>query len=196
MAAIRSSRVACPSAGSRSSRRLTAISLATSPARCPPIPSATTNSPSPAWWLSSFWARSCPAWVTAAHLNVAITAVPSLRLEHRVADLQAVADLDRAPLVDAGAVEVRAVAGRKIVDDHAPLGERDPGVVPGEVGVVDDRDRVVRFAPDRDLALDRIRSTALVLRFEHHQPGGYAAATLHRLELASVGRQTGHRCRH
>src|SRR5262245_40281282 len=140
------------------------------------MPSATTNSPSPAWWLSSFCVRSCPSCVTAPHLSVAITLFPSLRLEHGVADLDAISHLDRAPLGDARAVEVRPVARREVVHDDAAVGELDPRMVTREVGVVGDHDRVVRLAADADHTADRVRRAAAVLRFQDDEPPGHAAA--------------------
>ena len=56
--------IGCSPSGSRTSM---AMRLATSPAACPPMPSATTQSESTARMLSSFAVRDCPVSVAAPH---------------------------------------------------------------------------------------------------------------------------------
>ena len=63
----------CVEPSSASRIRSTAMALATSPASCPPMPSATTNTPSATYMLSSFWGRIWPGWEPAPQRSSAIS---------------------------------------------------------------------------------------------------------------------------
>src|SRR5690349_7084730 len=137
-----------------------AVALATSPARWPPIPSATAHSPraSSTRTLSSFSGRPRPTSVRAPDDSLMGTppAPGSLDdLQDRLADLELVAPVQRHGLAQAVAVEEGAVGRAEVLHEGAPIADVDPGVELGDVGVVGQGYGAARGAADRHLLTER-----------------------------------------
>src|SRR5438874_12059099 len=95
----------------------TASRDATSPARAPPMPSATTNSGERASSESSLARRWRPVSVTAYCSATRSTSV-DLEGEFAVADAQAIPGVQRPGGLEQLLVQVGAVRGPQVLDDH------------------------------------------------------------------------------
>ena len=130
----------------RAARRVsTAMALATSPARWPPMPSATAKTGAATTRESSFSVRTWPVSVAAPIAERS----PSLGLQHGVADLEAVALADRHRRGRASAVEVGAVGRAEVLDEHLAVLHEHAGVELGDERVVGDRDGAAGGPADR-----------------------------------------------
>ena len=149
--------------------------LATSPALWPPMPSATTNRPRATRTLSSFCGRSDPGgWPipTAAQPSPHHHASASLRLQHGVADLDAVArgGAARSP------PSLLPLWNEPFVDPRSstigwPSSSKIRAWMLRHEGVVLDHDRAAGVAPDRDLARRARTRAAARLGFERPPAG-------------------------
>src|SRR5437016_9138372 len=137
-------RPASPSSGPTSSGMpfssvSTTMPEATSPARAPPMPSATANSGGRENALSSLERRSRPvsvSWTESATRR--ITGLGSLDVgELVVADGDAVAGVQRLRAAQGLAVEVRAVGRAEVLQDQQVALTHDPRMSGGREGVLD-----------------------------------------------------------
>src|SRR5438309_9134854 len=138
-----------------------AVALATSPARWPPIPSATAHRPaaSSTRMLSSFSGRPRPTSVRAPEENLTWGTPPTPGslddLQHRLADLELVAPVQRHGLAQPVTVEERAVGRAEVLHERAAVADVDAGVELGDVGVVGQRHRAAGGPPDRHFLAQR-----------------------------------------
>ena len=108
----------------------------------------------------------------------------SLRLQHRVADLDAVAGVEQPGAVQPVAVVERAVRRAEVLDHRLTVDDVDAGVALRDERVALDHQRAARIAPDRDLAGGTVqgeRRAALGLRLEDDESPDPAAPALGRL---------------
>src|ERR1019366_9387699 len=164
---------ASASSGSDASRRpgwndSTAIREATSPACAPPIPSATTNSGERASSESSLARRWRPVSVPAYCSATRSTSV-DLVGEFAVADAHPVAGVQRPRRLQQLLVEIGAVGGVQVFDDHyvallvqTRVPSRGEGVFEADLGTL--------AAPEDDLAVEVVDHPRIV-------PGGAADRT-------------------
>ena len=133
---------------------------------------------------SSLMVRTRPGWL----------ADPTRRrghdeLQHRVADLQAVAAAHRGRAGDLLAVEERAVGRAEVLDEQLPVTAEHAGVELRRVGVVD-RDAAAGGPPDGELVGDREDAAPLVGRLDHGELAGLGLAGPPALRLGR-GRRRG-----
>src|SRR4051794_10502701 len=131
------------------------ILLATSPAACPPMPSAMASSRGPAYTESSLLLRTSPRSERTAYLRYsAIARLPgssrerSSKLQHRFADAQRDTDLHWHRTVDLALAEVRAVRRAEVLDDPHAVLQADAGVPSARVVVLEHERRVVGAADE------------------------------------------------
>ena len=145
-----------PARLSRSRRRSTASWAATSPARWPPMPSATMNTPSSASDVVLVVGRMRPGSV----VRTPATARPLLRLQHRVADLDAVAGVQQLGAVQPVAVVERAVRRAEVLDHRLAVDDVDLAwccemYVSSSMRIVDPGSRPIVMSPPTAYAVPR-----------------------------------------
>src|SRR5262249_30624938 len=146
-----------------------AVALATSPARWPPIPSATATRPRRSAWSrksSSLPSRTRPTSVTPAATSRNRVTERSLRPARSLADLgdgltelHVVAPLEARHARDLLAVHEGAVGRAEVLDVPLAVLVEQPRVQLGDVGVLAEHERASAAPSDRDLAVDRMGLT-------------------------------------
>src|SRR5438445_413441 len=146
----------------------TAMREATSPARAPPMPSATTNSGARASSESSFARRwrpvSVPAYCSATRsIRSAPAALVDLEREFALADPNAIAEMQGLGAMKQLLVEVRAV-GRIEIFDHEDVPLRKHARVPRGCERILEADLRVIAAPEHELVVEVVDHPRLVAR--------------------------------
>src|SRR4249919_3310805 len=149
-----------------------ATALATSPAACPPIPSATAKTWATARTLSSLPGRTRPGSVAVPQRSSAISRpdrrAGSRRLQDGVAHLDLVARPQHGRPGQASTVDVGAVGRPQIFDEDAVVPAEHPGVERRRERVVGDGHVAAGGAPDRELGDVELEAHALAAGWPGH----------------------------
>src|SRR5689334_2273082 len=166
-------------------RPSSAVALAISPARWPPMPSATAKSSSrrSTRYESSLPSRTWPVSVDAPETILIRRSRPAAgcgrsldQLHHGLAELHAVAGAQADRLDHRLAVEQRAVGGAEVLHVGIVAAHEDPRVHLRHERVVVEHDRAARAATDAQLLAQRERLADAVRRVDDHQLPALAAA--------------------
>src|SRR5689334_9403197 len=179
-------------------RPSSAVALAISPARWPPMPSATAKSSSrrSTRYESSLPSRTWPVSVDAPETILIRRSRPAAgcdrsldQLHHGLAELHAVAGAQPDRLDHRLAVEQRAVRGSEVLDVGVVAAHEDACVDRGHERVVVEHHRAAGTTPDAQLLAQRERLPGAVRRVDDDQLPPLAAA------LAARRRHRRDRCR-